>query len=229
MPAIIPSAWPVWTLLIAASKPGLVTSTVKPWSLAIALISSMSIPVYWLLSSWKTKGAKDESLAMMYLSFVGVAFWPAGVEVSGTAESELPLEAVHLLMISSRLPSSFICAKASLNSVTRCSCLLPFLTPKAKLPTASPFIEIFRFWPWLMAYSMTGWSSITASTSPAERLLYIKSPVSKVLRVKPYLSLFFSRKRWAAVPVLTPTFFPFSCSYLLMVFALVVAITTLVS
>ena len=96
IPAIIPSAWPAWTALIAASKPGLVISISKPWSFAIALISSISIPVYWLLEFWKTKGAKDESLAIMYLALTGVAFNPAAVDVVGTADDD---EAVHFLII----------------------------------------------------------------------------------------------------------------------------------
>ena len=198
---------------MAASKPGLEISSVKPWSSAMALIKSISIPVYWLLSFWKTKGAKDESLAIVYLALTGVAFCPDLVVVSGTAELvEVPEAAVHLVMMSFKVPSFFIWAKASLNSVTRYSYLLPFLTPNAKLPTASPFIEIFKSCPWLIAYSITGWSSMAASTAPAVRLLYIRSPVSNVLIVKPYLSLIFSRKRCAAVPFLTPTVFPLSWS-----------------
>ena len=223
---MIPSACPAWTALIAASKPGLVISISKPWSLAIALINSISIPVNWLLEFWKTKGAKEESLAIMYLALTGMAFNPARVVVVGTAEDD---EAVHFLMILSRLPSFFISAKAWLNSVTRCSYLLPFLTPKAKLPTASPSISIWRSCPWLMAYSITGLSSIMASMAPALKLLFIKSLVSNVLIVKPYLSLIVSRKRWAAVPFLTPTVLPVNWSYLLILCAFVVAMTTFVS
>ena len=147
-------------------------SIVKPWSLAMAFIKSMSIPVYLLLLSWKTNGAKEESLAMVYVDFTGVAFWPAGVVVSGVELVVfVVVELVHFVMILSREPSFFIWASASLNSVIRYSYLLPFLTPKAKLPTASPFIEIFKFWPCLIAYSMTGWSSIMASIEPEFKLL----------------------------------------------------------
>ena len=74
----------------------LVISISKPWSLAIALINSISIPVYWLLEFWNTKGAKEESLAIMYLALTGMAFNPARVVVVGTAEDD---EAVHFLMI----------------------------------------------------------------------------------------------------------------------------------
>ncbi|RSK20922.1 hypothetical protein D8834_06635 [Streptococcus oralis] len=128
----------------------------------------------------------------MYLLFTGVAFCPAAVVVVGLA---VVVEAVHFWMICSKLPSFFICARASLNSVTKCSYLLPFLTPKAKLPTASPSILMLRSCPWLIAYSITGLSSMMAFTAPALRLLFIKSPVSKVLIEKPYLSLILSRKR----------------------------------
>jgi len=41
-----------------------------------------------LLEFWKTKGAKEESLAMMYLAFTGIAFKPARVVVVGTAEDD---------------------------------------------------------------------------------------------------------------------------------------------
>ena len=88
---------------------------------------------------------------------------------------------------------------------------------------------ILRSCPWLIAYSMTGLSSMMAFTAPVLRLLFIKSPVSKVLIVKPYLSLILSRKRCAAVPFLTPTVLPLSSSYLVILLDLVVAMTTFVS
>ena len=47
---------------------------VNPWSLAIALIKSISIPVYLFFLFWKTNGAKEESLEMLYFDFLGVAF-----------------------------------------------------------------------------------------------------------------------------------------------------------
>ena len=155
---------------------------VNPWSLAIALIKSISIPVYLFFPFWKTNGAKDESLEITYFDFLGVAFWPAGVVVSGTALLlDDWLSPVHFLMISSSVPSAFIWARALLNSVINFSWLPPFLTPKAKPPTASPSILIARSCPFWMAYWITGWSSITASTAPADKLLYMRSPVSKVL------------------------------------------------
>ena len=82
-------------------------SIVKPWSLAIACIKPMSIPVYLLLLSWKTNGAKEESLAMVYFALTGVAFWPAGVVVSGV-ELVAFVAPIHFEMILSREPSFFI-------------------------------------------------------------------------------------------------------------------------
>ena len=75
---------------------------VNPWSLAMALIKSISIPVYLFFPFWKTNGAK-------YFDFLGVAFCPAGVVVVGTALLAVDwLSPVHFLMISSSVPSAFI-------------------------------------------------------------------------------------------------------------------------
>ena len=82
---------------------------VNPWSLAMALIKSISIPVYLFFLFWKTNGAKDESLEILYVDFLGVAFCPAGVVVVGTALLAVDwLSPVHFLMISSSVPSAFI-------------------------------------------------------------------------------------------------------------------------
>ena len=108
---------------------------VNPWSLAIALIKSISIPVNLPLSFWKTNGAKKMShLKLHILTFFRRCFFcPAGVVVVGTALLAVDwLSPVHFLMISSSVPSAFIWARALLNSVINFSWFPPFFNTKGK-------------------------------------------------------------------------------------------------
>ncbi len=125
--------------------------------------------VYWFWFLWNKKGAKRISLAMIYLLNRNGFFNHARVCRVGTAEDD---EAVHFLIILSRLPSFFIWEGFWLNCIQVLVFTSFFHTESKTSYSFTIHFNIWRSWPWLMAYSITGLSSIMASMAPALKLLY---------------------------------------------------------